>query len=71
MREEFKEIGENAGKIWRYLNKERVEFTIQDLSKRMDLGIIETAMAIGWLAKENNINIQRKGYLFYISHLGC
>lgn len=71
MREEFKEIGENAGKIWRYLNKERVEFTIQDLSKRMDMGIIETAMAIGWLAKENNINIQRKGYLFYISHLGC
>lgn len=70
MREEFKEIGENAGKIWRYLNKERVEFTIQDLSKRMDLGVVEMAMAIGWLAREKNINIQRKGHLFYVSHLG-
>lgn len=71
MREEFKEIGENAGKIWRYLEEKRIEITIQDLSKRMDMGVIEMAMAVGWLARENNINIQRKGYLFYVSHLGC
>ena len=70
MREEFKEMGENAGKIWRYLNDERMEMTIQDLSKRTGLGMIEISMAIGWLARENNINIRRKGYLFYVSHLG-
>lgn len=71
MGEEFKEIGENAGKIWRYLNQERIEITVQDLSKRIDLGVVEIAMAIGWLARENNILIRRQGYLFYISHLGC
>lgn len=71
MGEEFKEIGENAGKIWRYLNEERIEITVQDLSKRIDLGVVEIAMAMGWLARENNILIRRKGYLFYISHLGC
>lgn len=71
MGEEFKEIGENAGKIWRYLNEERIEITVQDLSKRIDLGVVEIAMAIGWLARENNILIRRQGYLFYISHLGC
>lgn len=70
MWEEYNEIGENAGKIWRYLKEKRTEFTIQDLSKRMDMGIVEMTMAIGWLAREKNINIQRKGYLFYLSHLG-
>lgn len=71
MRKEFREIGENAGKIWRYLDEERIEVTLHDLSKRVDLGEMEIAMAIGWLARENNINIRRKGYLFYVSHLGC
>lgn len=71
MGEEFKEIGENAGKIWRYLDEERIEISVQDLSKRIDLGVVEIAMAIGWLARENNILIRRQGYLFYISHLGC
>ena len=70
MWEEYNEIGENAGKIWRYLEEKRTEFTIQDLSKRMDMGIVEMTMAIGWLARVKNINIQRKGYLFYVSHLG-
>lgn len=70
MWEEYNEIGENAGKIWRYLEEKRAEFTIQDLSKRIDLGVVETSMAVGWLARENNINIQRRGYLFYVSHLG-
>jgi hypothetical protein len=70
MREEFKEIGENAGKVWRYLNDKRIEIAIQDLSKKIDLGVIEIAMAVGWLAKEKNITIERKGYLFYVSHEG-
>ena len=32
--------------------------------------IIDVAIAIGWLCRENNINIQRKGHLLYVSHLG-
>lgn len=70
MDEEFKEIGENAGKIWRYLDEVKIEVSIQDLRQRTNLGVIEIAMAIGWLARESNINIRRKGNLFYISHLG-
>ena len=46
MREEFKEIGENAGKIWRYLEEKRTEFTIQDLSKRMDMGVVEIRLRL-------------------------
>ena len=63
-------VGENAGKVWRNLNENRGEISIQELSRKMNLSAIDVAIAIGWLCRENNINIQRKGHLLYVSHLG-
>lgn len=67
---EIEAIGENAGKVWRNLNEERGEISIQELSRKMNLSAIDVALAVGWLARENNINIQRKGYMLFVSHLG-
>ena len=63
---EIETVGENAGKVWR----NRGEISIQELSRKMNLSAIDVAIAIGWLCRENNINIQRKGHLLYVSHLG-
>ena len=52
------------------LNENRGEISIQELSRKMNLSAIDVAIAIGWLCRENNINIQRKGHLLYVSHLG-
>ena len=60
----------NSGKVWRNLNENRGEISIQELSRKMNLSAIDVAIAIGWLCRENNINIQRKGHLLYVSHLG-
>ena len=53
------EIGTNAGKVWRIL-KETREITLQDL-------VEDTALAVGWLARENNIFIQKKDSTFWVS----
>ena len=56
------EIGTNAGKIWRIL-KETREITLQDLAGKVE----DTALAVGWLARENNIFIQKKDSTFWVS----
>ena len=60
---EIETVGENAGKVWRNLNENRGEISIQELSRKMNLSAIDVAIAIGWFCRENNINIQRKGHL--------
>ena len=56
------EIGTNAGKVWRIL-KETREITLQDLAGKLELSVEDTALAVGWLARENNI--------FIHLHSGC
>ena len=51
---ELETIGENAGKVWRTL--------------KINLSAEDVALAVGWLARENNIFIQRHNYLLYVSH---
>lgn len=68
--EEIERIGENAGKVWRNLNENRGEISIQELSRKMNLSAIDVAVAVGWLAKENNIALKRQGYPLFVSHLG-
>lgn len=60
------EIGTNAGKIWRIL-KETREITLQDLAGKLGLSVEDTALAVGWLARENNIFIQKKDSTFWVS----
>lgn len=51
-------VGANAGRVWRTLNEVK-EISIPELARRLDLSVESTALAIGWLARENKICIQR------------
>ena len=53
-------IGEAAGKIWKYLNKNG-EASVSKIAKETGLGKTEVQRAIGWLAKENNLNFEISG----------
>ena len=65
---ELETIGENAGKLWRSLNEMRGEISIQELSRNINVSAEVVALAVGWLARENNIFFQRHNYLLYVSH---
>lgn len=57
-------IGENAGIVWRVLHGQI--FSWEELLKNTELGPMEQACAIGWLARESKINIfQRKGIVYF------
>ena len=60
-------IGLNAGKVWHALNEVN-EISKQELSRKLSLSIEDLALAIGWLARENNIYITRKNGLLYVSN---
>ena len=58
-------IGETAGKVWEFLN-EKGEANIIQLMQGVeaDAGLI--LQAIGWLAREDKIRIEKKGvYVIY------
>lgn len=42
-------VGVNAGKVWQALNEVK-SISISDLSRRLNLSVESTALAIGWLA---------------------
>lgn len=64
---ELETIGENAGKVWRTLNEMR-ENIYSGTQSEINLSAEDVALAVGWLARENNIFIQRHNYLLYVSH---
>lgn len=59
-------VGNNAGKVWGTL-KEIGEISIPELARRLNLSVESTALAAGWLARENKICIQRKNGLIALS----
>ena len=59
-------IGENAGKIWKSLN-ELENITIGELARKLDISVEHAAMAAGWLARENQITINRKNGMITLS----
>ena len=57
-------IGENAGIVWRALDNNTLSW--EELVKSTELNPIELASAIGWLARENKINIfYRDGIVYF------
>ena len=64
---ETAKIGLNAGLVWRKLN-ENGSFTIQELARKLDLGAEDTALAIGWLARENKVYLERKNGVLYVKN---
>jgi predicted transcriptional regulator len=52
-------IGENAGKVWKYLDKHG-EVSTASLVKGTKLSQREADRAIGWLAREGKIHIRKE-----------
>jgi len=59
------EIGINAGRIWNLLN-EQGEHSVKDLKKKLKLSERDLNMAIGWLARENNIYQSEKDEVWVV-----
>ena len=55
----IEEIGKNAGIVWRTLNNNQQDMSLQELSAATRLSPIELGAAIGWLARENKISINK------------
>lgn len=53
-------VGETAGRIWYELRKTG-GIPIRNLSRAVDSEAPVTQMAIGWLAREGKVHLQRKG----------
>ena len=53
-------IGEGAGLIWGYL-AENGETTVATLKKEVDLKGDLSTLALGWLAREGKVQIEKKG----------
>lgn len=48
------EIGNNAGKIWQFLDTNR-EKSFSEIEKALSMKKADVLMALGWLARENKI----------------
>lgn len=53
-------ISENADRIWKVLVRIE-EISLRELSERLQLRQEDVAIAIGWLAREDKVIIQRIG----------
>ena len=62
MRNDITRLGENAGKIWSVLNERGDVLDENTLMKLTNLSDKELHAAIGWLARENKIRKEHKGY---------
>ncbi len=54
------EVGTSAGKIWTALSGGKLA-TLAELKKKTNLDDNMLAMAVGWLAREEKVIIDRKG----------
>lgn len=68
MKPTISDIGLNAGRIWNELAQRSFEFSIQELCWKLSMTFEEAALAIGWLARENNIVINKKDGRIMLLH---
>ncbi len=59
-------VGESAGAIWNYL-KDRSDASAAELRKALEMNDATFWMAVGWLARENNLVFTRQGKEMSIS----
>ncbi|HTN68414.1 MAG TPA: winged helix-turn-helix domain-containing protein [Dysgonamonadaceae bacterium] len=59
-------IGMNAGKVWAILDEEG-NMSERTLKKAVNLTFKDLYAALGWLAREEKINLEKKGRDIYIS----
>lgn len=58
-------IGIDAGKVWTKLD-EKGRMNVRDLRNAIKLTERDTFLALGWLAKEGKVTIERDGRDFYV-----
>lgn len=58
-------IGEKAGIVWRVLNCN--EMSWDELLKNAGFTPLELASTLGWLTRENKINVHTRGDVVYFS----
>ena len=68
MQEQYYAIGETAGKIYRCLET-KGEQTVTKVQKEIRADDAIFYQAIGWLARENNVNFNKMGKTLKISLL--
>lgn len=54
------EIGDCAGQVWRHLEEHR-DSTVEEMTKALKLKESVAWMALGWLAREDKIEIEQAG----------
>ena len=65
-------VGVNAGNVWHVLNEVK-RISIPELARKLNLSVESTALAVGWLARENKVCIHRVNGLIEVydeSHFG-
>lgn len=58
-------IGINAGVIWQLL-LDRGRLSIRELGEHTCLSSLNLGLAIGWLARENNITFIKNGEILFV-----
>ena len=58
-------IGINAGVIWQLLS-DRGRLSIRELGEHTCLSSLNVGLAIGWLARENNITFIKNGEILFV-----
>lgn len=56
----IEDIGVIAGRIWTYLDLNG-EVSLTNLKKDLDLKSDQVALSLGWLARENQLVMEKKG----------
>ncbi|OGH55850.1 MAG: hypothetical protein A3G34_00325 [Candidatus Lindowbacteria bacterium RIFCSPLOWO2_12_FULL_62_27] len=64
------EIGESAGKVYQYLSKKEEGDTPAQIAKATGLESTMSAMAVGWLSRENNVSVERAGRKIQVRLIG-
>lgn len=54
-------IGESAGQIWNYLSENKGQATMTKIKKDLDLKGNFAELGIGWLAREDKIELAKSG----------
>ena len=65
MEKEKSNIGQKAGAVWHKLN-ETGSITIPELALKLNIGVEETTLAVGWLAREDKVFIERKNEILHV-----
>ena len=60
-------IGVNAGLVWNALSESKGKANIKDVKKTTKLTEKDLYAALGWLAREDKVNLEEEGKEIFIS----